>query len=53
MIVNGSLVGVYTTYVTGAMSAFLPLVTVVIGAFLAFAIANHLVFMIKKSVGRN
>lgn len=48
--VNGALVTVYTTYVTGAMNAFLPLLTMIIGVFLAFAIANHLVFIIKKSV---
>ncbi len=40
MTVNGSLLTVYTSYVTGAMGAFLPLVSAVIGVFLAFAIAN-------------
>lgn len=40
MTVNGSLVTVYTSYVTGAMNAWLPLVAVVISIFLTFAIAN-------------
>lgn len=40
MTVNGNLVTIYTEYVTGAMDAFLPLISVVIGVFLTFAIAN-------------
>ncbi|MEK7499659.1 MAG: hypothetical protein AAB649_03565 [Patescibacteria group bacterium] len=40
MTVNGSLITIYTTYVTGAMTAFMPLISSVIGVFLAFAIAN-------------
>jgi len=38
--VSGNLVTIYTTYVTGAMTAFMPLVSTTIGVFLAFAIAN-------------
>lgn len=40
MTVNGNLLNIYTDYVTGAMTAFLPLIGAVIGVFLAFAIAN-------------
>ena len=40
MTVNGNLLTIYTTYVTGAMTAFLPLISAVIGIFLAFAVAN-------------
>lgn len=37
-------------YVQGALSAFMPLLTTVIGVFLAFAIARMLVFYIKKMI---
>mgnify|MGYP001559448811 CR=1 FL=1 len=49
MTVNGNLVEIYTTYVTNAMTAFLPLVGAVIGVFLAFAIANLVVRFIVKT----
>lgn len=40
MEVNGDLLNIYTDYVTGATTALLPLISSVIGIFLAFAIAN-------------
>lgn len=48
MVVNGSLVTVFTTYVTSSMSAFLPLMGAVIGVFLCFAIANQLRHLIMR-----
>jgi len=48
--INGNLLGEYTTFVTGAVSAFLPLMATIIGVFLAFAIANmvrHLILKMK------
>lgn len=47
--VSGDLVTIYTVYVTGAMTAFLPLVGAVIGVFLAFAIANLVRHFIVKT----
>ena len=46
--INGDVTGQYIDFVTGAMTAFLPLMGVVIGTFLAFAIANMLRHMILK-----
>lgn len=48
MTVNGDLVAEYKDFVTDAMGAFLPLIAIVIGIFLAFAIANQVQFLIKK-----
>jgi hypothetical protein len=51
MTVNGDLLLNYKDFVTGAVSAFLPLIATVIGVFLAFAIANlvrHLIIKIAK-----
>jgi hypothetical protein len=48
MTVNGDLVGTYTTFVTHAMVAFLPLMGAIIGLFLAFAVANSVRFLIMK-----
>lgn len=39
----------FTSYVTGASVAFLPLMAVVTGVFLAFAIANMLRHFILKT----
>jgi len=50
MTVNGNLLATYTDFVTGAMSAFLPLIGAIIGVFIAFAIANltrHLIMKMK------
>jgi len=44
---SGALVTLQT-YVQGALGAFLPLLTTVIGVFLAFAIARMLQFYIKR-----
>jgi len=48
MTVNGDLVATYTDYVTQAMVAFLPLISAVIGVFLAFAIANQIRHLIMR-----
>lgn len=48
MTVNGDLVTIYTSYVTGAVGAFLPLLIMVVSVFLAFAIANQLRHFILK-----
>jgi len=48
MTVNGDLLEIYTQYVSGAMSAFMPLITATIGVFLAFAIANLVRHFIMK-----
>jgi len=50
MSINGDVLGAYKSYVTDATTALLPLVGMVIGLFLAFAIANmvrHLILKMK------
>lgn len=50
MIVNGDLLQTHTEYVTGAIEAFMPLIAVVAGMFVAFAILNLLRFTIVRIV---
>jgi predicted RND superfamily exporter protein len=50
MTVNGDILATHIQYVTGAIEAFLPLVAVVSGVFVAFAIVNLLRFTIVKLV---
>jgi len=49
MTVNGDLVDAYTSYVTGAVNAWLPLISMVIGIFLSFAILNLIRHFILKA----
>jgi hypothetical protein len=48
--VNGDLVALFTGFVGQAMNSFVPLLTAVIGLFLAFAIADRVRFSIGKMV---
>jgi len=50
MTVNGDLLQAHIDYVTGAVQAFLPLIAVVAGVFVAFAIINMLRFTIVRLV---
>ncbi len=47
--ISGDVLPHYVAYITGASAGFIPLVATVAGTFLAFAIANMLVFFVKKS----
>lgn len=51
--VNGSLVSEFTSFVANGFGAFLPLVTVVIGVFLAFAIADKVRFISYRAVKKS
>lgn len=48
MTINGDLVLIYKDYVAGSFQALLPLIGIICGIFLAFAIANQLRFLIMK-----
>lgn len=50
MTINGDILQTHIDYVTGAVQAFLPLIAVVSGVFVAFAIINMLRFTIVKLV---
>ena len=50
MTVNGDILATHIDYVTGAVSAFLPLIATVAGVFIAFAIINLLRFTIVKLI---
>jgi len=50
MTVNGDILGTHIDYVTSAVEAFLPLIAVIAGIFIAFAILNQIRFMIMKMV---
>lgn len=50
MTVNGDLLQAHIDYVTGAVQAFLPLIAVIAGVFVAFAIINMLRFTIVRLV---
>jgi len=50
MTVNGDLLQTHVEYVSGAVGAFLPLITTIAGLFVAFAIVNLLRFVIVKLV---
>lgn len=50
MTVNGDILQSHVEYVTGAVGAFLPLITTIAGLFIAFAIVNLLRFTIIKLV---
>jgi len=45
-----ALFNAYISYQTQAISAFLPIISTVVGVFLAFAIANSVRFLILKSL---
>jgi predicted RND superfamily exporter protein len=50
MTINGDLLQSHIDYVTGAVQAFLPLIAVISGVFVAFAIINLLRFTIVRLV---
>lgn len=50
MTINGDILATHTQYVTDAVQAFLPLIAVIAGIFIAFAIVNMVRFTIKKIV---
>jgi len=50
MTINGDILQSHIEYVTGAVEAFLPLIAVIAGIFIAFAILNLLRFTIMKMV---
>lgn len=50
MTINGDLLQSHIDYVTGAVQAFLPLIAVIAGVFVAFAIINLLRFTIVRLV---
>lgn len=50
MTINGDILQSHIDYVTGAVQAFLPLIAVIAGIFIAFAILNLLRFTIMKMV---
>jgi len=50
MQVNGNLLEQHAEYVAGAVSAFLPLIAVIAGVFIAFAIVNMLRFVITRMI---
>lgn len=53
MVVNGDLVAIYTTYVTGAVAAWLGVILTISSVFIAFSIANQLRWIILRMVGKN
>jgi len=48
--VNGDLVQLFAGFIGVAMNTFIPLLTAVIGLFLAFAIADRLRFNIGRMI---
>jgi hypothetical protein len=46
--VSENLIIEYKSFVAGALDSFWPLMAVIIGVFLAFAIANQTTWLIKK-----
>lgn len=50
MTINGDILASHIQYVTGAVQAFLPLVTMIAGVFIAFAIVNALRWTIVKFI---
>jgi hypothetical protein len=48
--VDSGLLVTLQLYIQGALNAFLPLITAVIGLFIAFAIARMLQFYIKRMI---
>jgi len=49
LIVSADLLPNYVAYITGASNGLWPLVAVVCGTFLAFAIANKMVYFIQTA----
>jgi len=50
MTINGNILTAHIDYVTGAMQAFLPLIAMISGVFIAFAILNMLRFTIVRAI---
>jgi len=50
MNIDGDILSTHIDYVTGAVQAFLPLIAVIAGIFIAFAILNQVRFIITKMV---
>jgi hypothetical protein len=50
MTINGDLLQAHIDYVTGAVQAFLPLIAMIAGLFIAFAVLNLLRHTIVRLV---
>lgn len=51
--VNGNLVSEFSVFVTNAFGAFIPLLAVILGIFLAFAIADKVRFISYRSIKKS